>query len=208
MADEILDNLDSEEQEDEKKSKVGLVIAFIMLAFVLIMLIGGSVLFFVIRDRDQGQINIEDDNINIEAVANITGIPNESAVNANLERIRINATESSGQDSWSGLNLIFTEESSIITITITLYNRNDINQLVLDFRNETTTTSIDFNQFYYIDGLTSTQTPMLNDPSQANVVYLNPGQFVTFVVNISIKSGASVVADTLDIDIHCNNIEQ
>ncbi len=208
MADEILDNLESEEQEDEKKSKVGLVIAFIMLAFVLIMLIGGSVLFFVIRDRDQGQINIEGDNINIEAVANITGIPNESAVNANLERIRINATESSGQDSWSGLNLIFTEESSIITITITLYNRNDINQLVLDFRNETTTTSIDFNQFYYIDGLTSTQTPMLNDPSQANVVYLNPGQFVTFVVNISIKSGASVVADTLDIDIHCNNIEQ
>ncbi len=208
MADEILDNLESEEQEDEKKSKVGLVIAFIMLAFVLIMLIGGSVLFFVIRDRDQGQINIEGDNINIEAVANITGIPNESAVNANLERIRINATESSGQDSWSGLNLIFTEESSIITITITLYNRNDINQLALDFRNETTTTSIDFNQFYYIDGLTSTQTPMLNDPSQANVVYLNPGQFVTFVVNISIKSGASVVADTLDIDIHCNNIEQ
>lgn len=208
MADEILDNLESEEQEDEKKSKVGLVIAFIMLAFVLIMLIGGSVLFFVIRDRDQGQINIEGDNINIEAVANITGIPNESAVNANLERIRINATESSGQDSWSGLNLIFTEESSIITITITLYNRNDINQLVLDFRNETTTTSIDFNQFYYIDGLTSTQTPMLNDPSQANVVYLNPGQFVTFVVNLSIKSGASVVADTLDIDIHCNNIEQ
>ena len=208
MADEILDNLDREEQEDEKKSKVGLVIAFIMLAFVLIMLIGGSVLFFVIRDRDQGQINIEGDNINIEAVANITGISNESAVNANLERIRINATESSGQDSWSGLNLIFTEESSIITITITLYNRNDINQLALDFRNETTTTSIDFNQFYYIDGVTSTQKPMLNDPSQANVVYLNPGQFVTFVVNISIKSGASVVADTLDIDIHCNNIEQ
>lgn len=208
MADEILDNLDSEEQEDEKKSKVGLVIAFIMLAFVLIMLIGGSVLFFVIRDRDQGQINIEGDNINIEAVANITGISNESAVNANLERIRINATESSGQDSWSGLNLIFTEESSIIKITITLYNRNDINQLALDFRNETTTTSIDFNQFYYIDGLTSAQKPMLNDPSQANVVYLNPGQFVTFVVNISIKSGASVVADTLDIDIHCNNIEQ
>ena len=201
MAEEIIDKNDNEEQEQEqeKNSKAGLVVAFIMLALIIALLAMGITFYFVIRDVQTGQINVEGENVSIEATASITGVPNPPT----LDKIVINADGSSGQDSWQNLNLVFTEETSIITITINVYNVNEINSLALVFDNLTTAENINIEQYYYLNG--QADVPM--EISNQDPVYLTGGDYATFVVNFSIKDRLESVTDVLNINIHCTNIE-
>lgn len=200
MAEEIIDKNDNEEQEQEqeKNSKAGLVVAFIMLALIIALLAMGITFYFVIRDVQTGQINVEGENVSIEATASITGIPNPPT----LDKIVINADGSSGQDSWQNLNLVFAEETSIITITINVYNVNEINSLALVFDNLTTAENINIEQYYYLNGQSDVHMITNQDP-----VYLTGGDYATFVVNFSIKDRMESVTDVLNINIHCTNIE-
>lgn len=200
MAEEIIDKNDNEEQEQEqeKNSKAGLVVAFIMLALIIALLAMGITFYFVIRDVQTGQINVEGENVSIEATANITGVPNPPT----LDKIVINADGSSGQDSWQNLNLVFAEETSIITITINVYNVNDINSLAIVFDNLTTADNINIEQYYYLNGQSDVHMITNQDP-----VYLTGGDYVSFVVNFSIKDRMESVTDILNINIHCTNIE-
>ncbi len=200
MAEEIIDKNDNEEQEQEqeKNSKAGLVVAFIMLALIIALLAMGITFYFVIRDVQTGQINVEGENVSIEATASITGIPNPPT----LDKIVINADGSSGQDSWQNLNLVFAEETSIITITINVYNVNEINSLALVFDNLTTAENINIEQYYYLNGQADVHMITNQDP-----VYLTGGDYATFVVNFSIKDRMESVTDVLNINIHCTNIE-
>lgn len=201
MAEEIIDKNDNEEQEQEqeKNSKVGLVIAFIMLALIIALLAMGITFYFVIRDVQTGQINVEGENVSIEATATITGIPNPPT----LDKIVINADGTTGQESWQNLDLVFAEETSIITITINVYNVNEINSLALVFDNLTTAENINIEQYYYLNG--QEDVPM--DISNQDPVYLTGGDYVSFVVNFSIKDRMESVTDILNINIHCTNIE-
>lgn len=200
MAEEIIDKNDNEEQEQEqeKNSKAGLVVAFIMLALIIALLAMGITFYFVIRDAHAGQINVEGENVSIEATATITGVPNPPT----LDKIVINADSSSGQDSWQNLDLVFTEETSIITITINVYNVNEINSLALVFDNLTTAENINIEQYYYLNGQSNVHMITNQDP-----VYLTGGDYATFVVNFSIKDRMESVTDVLNINIHCTNIE-
>ena len=200
MAEEIIDKNDNEEQEQEqeKNSKAGLVVAFIMLALIIALLAMGITFYFVIRDVQTGQINVEGENVSIEATASITGVPNPPT----LDKIVINADGSSGQDSWQNLNLVFAEETSIITITINVYNVNEINSLALVFDNLTTAENINIEQYYYLNGQADVHMITNQDP-----VYLTGGDYATFVVNFSIKDRMESVTDVLNINIHCTNIE-
>ena len=200
MAEEIIDKNDNEEQEQEqeKNSKAGLVVAFIMLALIIALLAMGITFYFVIRDVQTGQINVEGENVSIEATATITGVPNPPT----LDKIVINADGSSGQDSWQNLNLVFAEETSIITITINVYNVNEINSLALVFDNLTTAENINIEQYYYLNGQSDVHMITNQDP-----VYLTGGDYATFVVNFSIKDRMESVTDVLNINIHCTNIE-
>lgn len=200
MAEEIIDKNDNEEQEQEqeKNSKVGLVIAFIMLALIIALLATGITFYFVIRDVQRGQINVEGENVSIEATATITGIPNPPT----LDKIVINADGTTGQDSWQNLDLVFEEETSIITITINVYNVNDINSLAIVFDNLTTADNINIEQYYYLNGQSDVHMITNQDP-----VYLTGGDYVSFVVNFSIKDRLESVTDILNINIHCTNIE-
>ena len=200
MAEEIIDKNDNEEQEQEqeKNSKVGLVIAFIMLALIIALLATGITFYFVIRDVQRGQINVEGENVSIEATATITGIPNPPT----LDKIVINADGTTGQDSWQNLDLVFEEETSIITITINVYNVNDINSLAIVFDNLTTADNINIEQYYYLNGQSDVHMITNQDP-----VYLTGGDYVSFVVNFSIKDRMESVTDILNINIHCTNIE-
>lgn len=201
MAEEIIDKNDNEEQEQEqeKNSKAGLVVAFIMLALIIALLAMGITFYFVIRDVQTGQINVEGENVSIEATASITGVPNPPT----LDKIVINADGSSGQDSWQNLNLVFAEETSIITITINVYNVNEINSLALVFDNLTTAENINIDQHYYLNGQADVPMEITNqDP-----VYLTGGDYATFVVKFSIKDRMESVTDVLNINIHCTNIE-
>lgn len=200
MAEEIIDKNDNEEQEQEqeKNSKAGLVVAFIMLALIIALLAMGITFYFVIRDVQTGQINVEGENVSIEATASITGVPNPPT----LDKIVINADGSSGQDSWQNLDLVFTEETSIITITINVYNVNEINSLALVFDNLTTAENINIEQYYYLNGQADVHMITNQDP-----VYLTGGDYATFVVNFSIKDRMQSVTDILNINIHCTNIE-
>ena len=201
MAEEIIDKNDNEEQEQEqeKNSKAGLVIAFIMLALIIALLAMGITFYFVIRDVQTGQINVEGENVSIEATATITGIPNPPT----LDKIVINADGTTGQESWQNLDLVFAEETSIITITINVYNVNEINSLALVFDNLTTAENINIEQYYYLNG--QEDVPM--DISNQDPVYLTGGDYVSFVVNFSIKDRMESVTDILNINIHCTNIE-
>ncbi len=200
MAEEIIDKNDNEEQEQEqeKNSKAGLVVAFIMLALIIALLAMGITFYFVIRDVQTGQINVEGENVSIEATASITGVPNPPT----LDKIVINADGASGQDSWQNLDLVFTEETSIITITINVYNVNEINSLALVFDNLTTAENINIEQYYYLNGQSDVHMITNQDP-----VYLTGGDYATFVVNFSIKDRMQSVTDILNINIHCTNIE-
>lgn len=200
MAEEIIDKNDNEEQEQEqeKNSKVGLVIAFIMLALIIALLATGITFYFVIRDVQRGQINVEGENVSIEATATITGIPNPPT----LDKIVINADGTTGQDSWQNLDLVFEEETSIITITINVYNVNDINSLAIVFDNLTTADNINIEQYYYLNGQSDVHMITNQDP-----VNLTGGDYVSFVVNFSIKDRMESVTDILNINIHCTNIE-
>lgn len=200
MAEEIIDKNDNEEQEQEqeKNSKAGLVVAFIMLALIIALLAMGITFYFVIRDVQTGQINVEGENVSIEATASITGVPNPPT----LDKIVINADGSSGQDSWQNLNLVFAEETSIITITINVYNVNEINSLGIVFDNLTTAENINIEQYYYLNGQADVHMITNQDP-----VYLTGGDYATFVVNFSIKDRMESVTDVLNINIHCTNIE-
>lgn len=200
MAEEIIDKNDNEEQEQEqeKNSKAGLVIAFIMLALIIALLAMGITFYFVIRDAHAGQINVEGENVSIEATASITGVPNPPT----LDKIVINADGSSGQESWQNLNLVFAEETSKITITINVYNVNEINSLALVFDNLTTAENINIEQYYYLNGQSDVHMITNQDP-----VYLTGGDYATFVVNFSIKDRMESVTDVLNINIHCTNIE-
>lgn len=201
MAEEIIDKNDNEEQEQEqeKNSKAGLVVAFIMLALIIALLAMGITFYFVIRDVQTGQINVEGENVSIEATASITGVPNPPT----LDKIVINADGSSGQDSWQNLDLVFAEETSIITITINVYNVNEINSLALVFDNLTTAENINIEQYYYLNG--QADVPM--EISNQDPVYLTGGDYATFVVEFSIKDRMESVTDVLNINIHCTNIE-
>ena len=200
MAEEIIDKNDNEEQEQEqeKNSKAGLVVAFIMLALIIALLAMGITFYFVIRDVQTGQINVEGENVSIEATASITGVPNPPT----LDKIVINADGASGQDSWQNLDLVFTEETSIITITINVYNVHEINSLALVFDNLTTAENINIEQYYYLNGQSDVHMITNQDP-----VYLTGGDYATFVVNFSIKDRMQSVTDILNINIHCTNIE-
>ena len=200
MAEEIIDKNDNEEQEQEqeKNSKAGLVVAFIMLALIIALHAMGITFYFVIRDVQTGQINVEGENVSIEATASITGVPNPPT----LDKIVINADGASGQDSWQNLDLVFTEETSIITITINVYNVNEINSLALVFDNLTTAENINIEQYYYLNGQSDVHMITNQDP-----VYLTGGDYATFVVNFSIKDRMQSVTDILNINIHCTNIE-
>ena len=200
MAEEIIDKNDNEEQEQEqeKNSKVGLVVAFIMLALIIALLAMGITFYFVIRDVQTGQINVEGENVSIEATASITGVPNPPT----LDKIVINADGTTGQDSWQNLDLVFEEETSIITITINVYNVNDINSLAIVFDNLTTADNINIEQYYYLNGQSDVHMITNQDP-----VYLTGGDYVSFVVNFSIKDRMESVTDILNINIHCTNIE-
>ena len=200
MAEEIIDKNDNEEQEQEqeKNSKAGLVVAFIMLALIIALLAMGITFYFVIRDVQTGQINVEGENVSIEATASITGVPNPPT----LDKIVINADGSSGQDSWQNLDLVFAEETSIITITINVYNLNEINSLALIFDNLTTAENINIEQYYYLNGQADVHMITNQDP-----VYLTGGDYATFVVKFSIKDRLESVTDVLNINIHCTNIE-
>ena len=199
MAEEIIDKNDNEEQEQEKNSKAGLVVAFIMLALIIALLAMGITFYFVIRDVQTGQINVEGENVSIEATATITGVPNPPT----LDKIVINADGSSGQDSWQNLNLVFAEETPMITITINVYNVNEINSLGIVFDNLTTAENINIEQYYYLNG--QAEVPM--DIDNQDPVYLTGGDYATFVVNFSIKDRLESVTDILNINIHCTNIE-
>ena len=201
MAEEIIDKNDNEEQEQEqeKNSKAGLVVAFIMLALIIALLAMGITFYFVIRDVQTGQINVEGENVSIEATASITGVPNPPT----LDKIVINADGSSGQDSWQNLNLVFAEETPFIIITINVYNVNKINSLALVFDNLTTAENINIEQYYYLNG--QAEVPM--DIDNQDPVYLTGGDYATFVVKFSIKDRMESVTDILNINIHCTNIE-
>ena len=200
MAEEIIDKNDNEEQEQEqeKNSKAGLVVAFIMLALIIALLAMGITFYFVIRDVQTGQINVEGENVSIEATASITGVPNPPT----LDKIVINADGSSGQDSWQNLNLVFAEETPFIIITINVYNVNEINSLALVFDNLTTAENINIEQYYYLNGQSDVHMITNQDP-----VYLTGGDYATFVVKFSIKDRMESVTDILNINIHCTNIE-
>ena len=169
-----------------------------MLALIIALLAMGITFYFVIRDVQTGQINVEGENVSIEATASITGVPNPPT----LDKIVINADGASGQDSWQNLDLVFTEETSIITITINVYNVNEINSLALVFDNLTTAENINIEQYYYLNGQSDVHMITNQDP-----VYLTGGDYATFVVNFSIKDRMQSVTDILNINIHCTNIE-
>ena len=189
----------SKSKSKKKNSKAGLVVAFIMLALIIALLAMGITFYFVIRDVQTGQINVEGENVSIEATATITGVPNPPT----LDKIVINADGSSGQDSWQNLNLVFTEETPEITITINVYNVNEINSLEIVFDNLTTAENINIEQYYYLNG--QAEVPM--DIDNQDPVYLTGGDYATFVVNFSIKDRLESVTDILNINIHCTNIE-
>ena len=200
MAEEKMENY--EDQED-KPSKKGLIFSIISFILVIALLITGVVLFFIIRDRREGEINIEGTNVNIKATSRIEGMENPPV----LAPIIINSEDDDDEvpvsSSWENVNLVFEDKEQIISVYITIINNNDANGLEVIYFNNTTQTNLIIEDYYYLNNQSSFLTPVENQDS----IPLDAGSSITFVATFEIKDYNSSVNDILNITIQCNNIE-
>lgn len=197
MAEEKMENYEEQEDGPSKKGLIFSIIAFIL---IIILLITGIVLFFVIRDRREGEINIEGTNVNIEATSRIEGMENPPV----LAPIIINSDDDEPISSrWENVDLVFEDKEQIISVYITIVNNNDINGLELIYNNNTTQTNLIIEDYYYINDQSAMLTPIENQDS----IPLDAGDSITFMATFEIKDYNSSVNDILNITIQCNNIE-
>ena len=197
MAEEKMENYEEQEDGPSKKGLIFSIIAFIL---IIILLITGIVLFFVIRDRREGEINIEGTNVNIEATSRIEGMENPPV----LAPIIINSDDDEPISSrWENVDLVFEDKEQIISVYITIVNNNDINGLELIYNNNTTQTNLIIEDYYYLNNQSALLTPIENQDS----IPLDAGDSITFVATFEIKDYNSSVNDILNITIVCNNIE-
>lgn len=197
MAEESMENY---EDKEEKPSKKGLILSIIAFLLVIALLAVGVVLFFIIRDRREGEINIEGANINIEATSQIEGMANPPV----LAPIVINTEDDTPTSSrWEHVNLVFENADQIITVYITIVNNNSLNELQLVYDNATTKTNLIIDDFYY----RNTNSGVLNDIENQDPVYVPARESVTFVATFQVADANNSVNDVLNITITCNNIE-
>ena len=200
MAEEKMENYEEQEDGPSKKGLIFSIIAFIL---IIILLITGIVLFFIIRDRREGEINIEGTNVNIEANSRIEGMSNPPL----LAPIFINTEDDDDEvpvsSSWENVNLVFEDKEQIISVYITIINNNDANGLEVIYFNNTTQTNLIIEDYYYLNNQSSFLTPVENQDS----IPLDAGSSITFVATFEIKDYNSSVNDILNITIQCNNIE-
>lgn len=197
MAEEKMENYEEQEDGPSKKGLIFSIIAFIL---IIILLITGIVLFFVIRDRREGEINIEGTNVNIEATSRIEGMENPPV----LAPIIINSDDDEPISSrWENVDLVFEDKEQIISVYITIVNNNDINGLELIYNNNTTQTNLIIEDYYYINDQSAMLTPIENQDS----IPLDAGDSITFMATFEIRDYNSSVNDILNITIVCNNIE-
>ena len=197
MAEEKMENYEEQEKEPSKKGLIFSIIAFIL---IIILLITGIVLFFIIRDRRDGEINIEGTNVNIKATSRIEGMENPPV----LAPIIINSEDDEPISSrWENVDLVFEDKEQIISVYITIVNNNDINGLELIYNNNTTQTNLIIEDYYYINDQSALLTPIENQDS----IPLDAGESITFMATFEIRDYNSSVNDILNITIVCNNIE-
>ena len=200
MAEEKMENYEEQEDGPSKKGLIFSIIAFIL---IIILLITGIVLFFIIRDRREGEINIEGTNVNIKATSRIEGMENPPV----LAPIIINSEDDDDEvpvsSSWENVNLVFEDKEQIISVYITIINNNDANGLEVIYFNNTTQTNLIIEDYYYLNNQSSFLTPVENQDS----IPLDAGSSITFVATFEIKDYNSSVNDILNITIQCNNIE-
>ena len=197
MAEEKMENYEEQEDGPSKKGLIFSIIAFIL---IIILLITGIVLFFVIRDRREGEINIEGTNVNIEATSRIEGMENPPV----LAPIIINSDDDEPISSrWENVDLVFEDKEQIISVYITIVNNNDINGLELIYNNNTTQTNLIIEDYYYLNNQSALLTPIENQDS----IPLGAGDSITFMATFEIRDYNSSVNDILNITIVCNNIE-
>lgn len=197
MAEEKMENYEEQEDGPSKKGLIFSIIAFIL---IIILLITGIVLFFIIRDRREGEINIEGTNVNIKATSRIEGMENPPV----LAPIIINSEDDEPISSrWENVDLVFEDKEQIISVYITIVNNNDINGLELIYNNNTTQTNLIIEDYYYLNNQSALLTPIENQDS----IPLDAGDSITFVATFEIKDYNSSVNDILNITIVCNNIE-
>ena len=197
MAEEKMENYEEQEDGPSKKGLIFSIIAFIL---IIILLITGIVLFFIIRDRREGEINIEGTNVNIKATSRIEGMENPPV----LAPIIINSDDDEPISSrWENVDLVFEDKEQIISVYITIINNNDANGLEVIYFNNTTQTNLIIEDYYYLNNQSSFLTPVENQDS----IPLDAGSSITFVATFEIKDYNSSVNDILNITIQCNNIE-
>lgn len=195
--------MENYEEQEDGPSKKGLIFSIIAFILIIILLITGIVLFFIIRDRREGEINIEGTNVNIKATSRIEGMENPPV----LAPIIINSEDDDDEvpvsSSWENVNLVFEDKEQIISVYITIINNNDANGLEVIYFNNTTQTNLIIEDYYYLNNQSSFLTPVENQDS----IPLDAGESITFMATFEIRDYNSSVNDILNITIVCNNIE-
>ena len=196
MAEENMENF---EEQDNEPSKKGLIFSIICFILVLLLLIVGVVLFFIIRDRREGEINIEGTNVNIEATSHIEGMENPPT----LAPIYINTEDEDTitEQRWN-VDLVFTEKDQVITVYITIVNNNDLNGLTVYYDNATTESNLIIHDYYY-KNVNDSHTEITNQDG----ISLSAGETITFYATFEVLNYNNSVNDTLNITIYCENIE-
>lgn len=177
-------------------SKTQLVISIISLIIVIVLLIIGVTLYFVIKKRT-GTIEVDGTNVNIEATSTIEGMENPPS----LEPIVITPESQSEHQSWQNINLVFEDQDSEISISITIVNNSQYNALDLIFDNQTTTDNINMVEESYRNGNSDDIVEI------ERTARINAYESITYVLTFTIKNPDNSVNDILDITISCTNVE-
>ena len=189
-----------------RPAKIRLAISIITFVIVIALLVVGIVLYFTIK-KNEDNIMIEGNDVNITASATISGMQN----NPVLEDIVINAENVTGKDSWQNLSLIFNGADDIV-ITITIRNNHSVNGVDVLFSNLTTgvigrtdaddTANLTLQEHYYMNGDTTGHEEVTSQP-----VRLAAQESCTLVITFGIFDINKSVNSTLNIDIVCNNVD-
>ncbi len=175
------------------------IIAITIFILLLLFFIGSIIMYFGVRDKLNGQIELVGSGVYVQADCSISGTESEIS----LPTLVIHE-DTIGGSSWKNLDLVFDNEDSVIEIVINIVNNytQEGNIVNIAFSNNSTKDNVVFEEFYYLNAESSSPTQF----TQTASVDLDAQESCSIVLKISIKDKQVEVKEDFDVEIVCTKI--
>ena len=175
------------------------IIAITIFILLLLFFIGSIIMYFGVKNKLNGQIDFVGSGVYVQADCSISGTENEIS----LPTLVIHE-DTIGGSSWNNLDLVFDNEDSVIEIVINVVNNytQKGNVVNLAFLNNSTKDNVVFEEFYYLNGESSSPTEF----TQTTEIDLDAQESCSIVLRISIKDKKVEVKEDFAVEIVCTKV--